>query len=153
MNKKTKLQFRVLISVGILLSIMYLLGQTMAVIDYDFTVSIELQEPVEELTEVGVAMNKGFGLGDTLIYIPLLVFGIIGLIKRKYWGFFTMTGAMAITAYWPIVCLSTLFFAKGAQGFNYKDYTSVSIILLLILFYGLWGLRYLYKNRKILVDE
>jgi hypothetical protein len=51
----------------------------MAVIDYDFTVSIDLQESVTEITEVGIALNKGFGLGDTIFYMPLFIAGIIGL--------------------------------------------------------------------------
>ncbi len=153
MNRNNKIKFWILIFVGILLSIIYILGQSMSLIDYNFTVSIGLQEPVEEVTEIGVALNKGFGLGDTLVYIPLLVLGLIGMIKRKFWGFLSMSGALAITVYWPIVGLSTVFFAKNAPEFNFTDYTSYSIILPLISFYGLWGLLYIYNNRKILIDE
>ncbi|MCP4124867.1 MAG: hypothetical protein GY751_24255 [Bacteroidetes bacterium] len=55
--------FWILIVFGVLLNILYVFGQTMAVIHYDFAVLIGLQESVEEITEVGVALNKGFGLG------------------------------------------------------------------------------------------
>ena len=123
----------------------------MAVIDYDFAVSIGLQEPVEEITEVGVAMNKGFGLGDTVVYIPLLILGVIGLLKKKIWGFLSMIDALAITVYWPIVALATIFYAKNAKGFNFTDYMSYSILLSLITLYGLFGLLFLYNNRKTLV--
>ena len=58
----------------------------MTIINYDFAVSIDLQEPVSEITEIGVALNKGFGFGDTVFYIPLFVIGIIGLVKRKVLG-------------------------------------------------------------------
>jgi hypothetical protein len=128
-----------------------MLGQTMAIIHYDFTVSIGLQEPVTDITQVGVALNKGFGLGDTVFYIPLLIFGIIGLLKKAIWGLFAMLGAMAITVYWPIVALSTLFYAKDAPGFHFTDYISYAIILSLITLYGLWGIWYLYFNRNKLV--
>jgi hypothetical protein len=74
--------FWFLIGLGVLLNIVYLLGQTMAIINYDFAVSIDLQEPANEITEIGVALNKGFGFGDTVFYIPLFVVGIIGLLKR-----------------------------------------------------------------------
>ena len=144
--------FWFLIGLGVLLNIVYILGQTMAVINYDFAVSIDLQEPVNEITEIGVALNKGFGFGDTIFYIPLFVIGIIGLLKRTTLGLFAMLGAMAITVYWPIVGLSTVIFAKGAPGWYFTDYTSYTILLSLIAFYGIWGFWFLYKNRSKLVE-
>jgi len=145
--------FWLLIGFGILLIIIYLLGQTMALINYDFAVSIDLQEPVNEITEIGVAMNKGFGFGDTVFYIPLFVIGVVGLLKRSALGLFAMLGTMAITVYWPIVSLSTLFFAKGAPGWYFTDYTSYSILLSLIVLYGIWGGWFLYRNRGVLVKK
>lgn len=150
---KKSFSFWFLISIGAILNIIYLLGQTMAVINYDFTVSVDLQEPVNEITEVGVALNKGFGLGDTIFYIPLFIIGIIGLLKRKTFGLYAMFGAMAITVYWPIVSLSTLYFAAGAPGFHFTDYASYSVILSLITAYGIWGLWYLFNNRDTLTFE
>ena len=145
--------FWVLVSIGIILNVIYLLGQTMAIINYDFAVSIELQEPANEITDVGVASNKGFGFGDTFFYMPLFVVGIIGLFKRSAWGLYAMIGAMAVTVYWPIVGLSTVFYAKGASGWYFTDYMSYSILLSLIAIYGIWGLWYLYKSRAKLVQE
>ena len=148
MENKRTIGFWILIGFGILLNIEYLLGQTMALINYDFAVSLGLQEPVSEITGVGVAMNRGFGLGDTVFYIPLFITGIVGLFRRTDWGGYAMLGALAITVYWPIVALSTLFFARGTSGFTFTDFTSYSVLLSLIAFYGLWGLGYLYKNRN-----
>jgi len=124
----------------------------MAIIDYEFTIITGLQEAASEITEVGVAFNKGFGFGDTVFYIPIFVIGIIGLIKRKIWGLYAMFGAMAVTVYWPIVCLSTVFYAKGAPGFNFTNYIEYSVILSLISIYGLWGLWFLFRNKDKLVS-
>lgn len=143
--------FWFLIGFGVLLNIFYVLGQSMAVINYEFAVSIGLQEPVNEITEIGVALNKGFGFGDTVFYIPLFIVGIIGLLKRTSLGLYAMFGAMAVTVYWPVVSLSTVIFAKGAPGWHFKDFTSYSILLSLIALYGIWGFLYLYKNRGNLV--
>ena len=145
--------FWILVSIGVILNLIYLLGQTMAIINYDFAVSIELQEPVTDITEVGVALNKGFGFGDTFFYMPLFVVGIIGLLKRSAWGLYAMFGAMAITIYWPLVGLSTVFYAKGAPGWHFTDYTSYSILLTSIAIYGIWGLWFLYTNRANLVQD
>ena len=145
--------FWFLIGFGMLLNIFYVLGQTMAVINYDFAVSIGLQEPVNEITEIGVALNKGFGFGDTVFYIPLFIVGIIGLLKRTPLGLYAMFGAMAVTVYWLVVSLSTVIFAKGASGWHFTDYTSYSILLSLISLYGIWGFLFLYKNRDNLVQK
>ncbi len=153
MTGKRTVGFWVLMVIGILLSAMLLLGQTMSFINYDFAVSIGLQESRDAVGEIGVAINKGFGVGDTIVYVPLLVIGIVGLWLKKKWGLFAMAGALGITAYWPMVCLFFLLFAKGSPGFNFTSFTSYTILLTAITIYGLWGFWYLYKNRKILVEE
>lgn len=153
MSNKRTIGFWVLIIVGILLLLMLILGQMMAFINYDFAVSIGLQESKDIIGEMGVAVNKGFGVGDTIIYIPLLVFGLIGLCFRKIWGVFAMASALAITAYWPMVSLFSLVYARGTPGFNFTNFVSYTIMLTSITLYGLWGLWYLYKNRKILANE
>lgn len=150
---KNKVNFRILMSGAILLTILCLIGQTMAVISYDVAVSLGLQESAGEITAIGVAFNRGFGVGDTLVYIPLLLLGIAGMLKRKFWGLLSMAGALAITAYWPIVALAALFFARNAPAFKFSNYTLYSVFLFPVFIYGLWGLFYLYNNRKALVDE
>lgn len=142
---KRKVGFWVLIYVGIILSIFYVIGQTSAVFNYDYTVSIGMQESEEEIGKSGVAFAKGFGFGDTVIYLPLMIAGIIGLIKSRKWGKYSMFGAMAITAYWPMVNL----YAAFMEGMNLSadKLLAYSILLPLITIYGLWGMWYLYKNR------
>ena len=153
MSKRKRIGFWIMMIVGILLLLMLILGQMMAFINYDFAVSIGLQESKDIIGEMGIAVNKGFGVGDTIIYIPLLVFGLMGLWFRKMWGVFAMVSALAITAYWPMVSIFLLLYARGTPGFNFTDFASYAIMLTLITLYGLWGLWYLYKNRKILVNE
>lgn len=140
------LGFCVLIIGGSLLAFMLILGQAMSLIHYDFVVSMGLQEPKEIVSEMGVAVNKGFALSDTVIYLPLLLAGLIGLCFKKTWGLLAMSGALAITAYWPIAALSILFFAKGSPGFCFSNYISYTILLITVSLYGIWGLWYLYKN-------
>ncbi|WP_406661733.1 hypothetical protein V7O66_04230 [Methanolobus sp. ZRKC3] len=152
MHKIKDTGFWILISIGILLTIFLLLGQTLSLIDYDLTVSLGLQESVEEVSEVGIAWAKGFAFGDTVFYLPLLVMGIIGLLKKRAWGLYSMFGALAITVYWPIVSLFAIFIGKDALNLDPGKYVSFSIVLPLIVIYGLWGMWYLYKNRNELVN-
>ena len=145
MNRKTG--FWILIAIGLLLSVLLLAGQTMALFNYDLTVSLGLQESVNEVGKVGVAYAKGFGFGDTLIYLPLLFAGIIGLLKNKQWGYLTMFGALAITAYWPMVCLYAVFVDRIAITLTPDKYISYSILLPLITIYGIWGMWYITKSK------
>ena len=153
MSNKREIGFWVLMIPGLLILFMLSVGQMISFIDYDFTVSLGLQESVNVIGEFGVASNKAFGVGDTLIYLPLLIFGLIGLWQKKRWGLFAMVGALAITAYWPIVNLFFLYFAKDLPGFNFTDFVSYTIILSLISVYGLWGMWYIYRNRITLSIE
>ena len=148
MNNKRTAGFWVIMIVGMLLLAVLVFGQAMSFINYDFAVSMGLQESREVIGGMGVAVNKGFGVGDTIIYLPLLLLGLIGLWSRTMWGVFAMAGALAITAYWPMVALFLLLFARGTPDFHFTSYTSYTLILTLFTLYGLWGLLYLYKNRK-----
>ena len=149
-NKRTA-GFWTLTIFGIFILFMLLAGQMISIIDYEFTVSLGLQESMNDIGEIGVAVNKAFGVGDTIIYTPLLIIGLVGLWQKKAWGVFTMASALGITAYWPIVNIFIILFAEGSPGFNYPNFTSIAIILLSITIYGIWGLWYLYKNQKLLV--
>ena len=153
MANKRPIGFWVLMILGVFILLMLLVGQMMSFINYEFTVSIGLQESVAVVGEMGVAVNKGFGVGDTIIYIPLLVIGLVGLWIGKKWGIYAMVGALGITAYWPMVIIFLLLFARGTPGFNFTNFTTYSILLTAFTLYGLWGLWYLYKNRKILAKE
>ena len=149
MNQARGLGFWVLIIGSILLLIMLIAGQMMAFINYDMAVSLGLQESQSTVGDRGVAMNKGFGVGDTIIYTPLMILGLWGLFARKRIGYYCMIGAMAITAYWPMVCLFILIFSKGGPGFNFTDFGAYTVLLTLITLFGLWGMYYLYDKVKL----
>lgn len=153
MVNKRPIGFWVLMILGVFILLMLLVGQMMSFINYDFTVSTGLQESVDVIGEMGVAVNKGFGVADTIIYIPLLATGLVGLWIRRKWGTYAMVGALGITAYWPMVMIFLLHFAKGTPGFSFTNFTSYSILLTAFTLYGLWGLWYLYKKRDVLVKE
>ena len=152
MGNKRSFSFWILIVVGIILSLMFLAGQTLSLFNHDLTVSLGLQESKEEIGKIGIAFAKGFAFADTAAYLPLLMIGIIGLLKRKTWGLFSMFGAMAISVYWPLVHLYAIWIDTKSIQLNPEKYVSYSIILPLISIYGLWGMWYLYKSQRNLVE-
>jgi hypothetical protein len=146
MNNKKGISFWVLILATIVLIIFLTAGQTLSLIDYDLAIDLGLQESEKEIGKVGIAFAKGFALGDTIFYIPILVLGILGLIKGKKWGALFMFGGLAISVYWPIVHLYAIYIETDAIVLNPDKYISFPIILTLITVYGLWGIIYLYNN-------
>ena len=149
-NNKKSVGFWILISVGLLLLLFLLVGQTFSLINYEAAVAYGLQESVQEVSEVGIAFAKGFAFADTLVYIPLLLLGIVGLLKRKKWGVYLMFASCAISVYWPLVHLYAIYIEKNAIVLDPEKYITFPITLSLIIIYGLWGMWYLYKNQKVL---
>ncbi|WP_297693817.1 hypothetical protein [uncultured Eudoraea sp.] len=146
MENKKGFGFWVLIIVSIVLVVFLIIGQTLSLIDYDLALSLGLQESEKEIGKVGIAFAKGFAFGDTIFYVPLLVFGILGLLKGKKWGTFLMLGALGISVYWPIVHLYAIYIDTEAITLDPEKYISFPIVLSLITIYGFWGSYYLYKN-------
>ena len=126
-------------------------GQTLALFNYDLTVSIGLQESVDEVTGLGVAWAKAFAIGDTIFYLPLLIAGIIGLILRKRWGFYTMFASLAVSVYWPIINLTVIYLGEDEMTLQPDKYVAFPVVLILIIIYGLWGMKYLYKHQESLI--
>ena len=145
--KNAKNGFWLLIGAGILLAILLLVGQSYSLIAYNSAVTLGLQESVEEVGNVGVAFAKGFAFGDTFFYLPFLIGGIIGLLKGKQWGNNLMLISLAITVYWPPVHLYAIYVDQEAFELGPDKYLSYSIILPIIVVYGLWGMWYLTRNQ------
>ena len=149
MNNKRGLGFWMLISVGVLLLLFLLIGQTFSLINYEDAVGLGLQESVEEISQVGIAFAKGFAFADTVAYIPVLLLGIIGLFKRKKWGVYMMFASCAISVYWPLVHLYAIYIGKDVITLEPEKYLSFPITLSFIIIYGVWGMWYLYKKQNL----
>ena len=148
MSSRNSIGFWTLEGLGLLLCGFLLVGQTGALIDYDLTVSLGLQEPAREITEIGVVFNKAFGAADTFVYLPLLLIGLVGFWLRRKWGVIALAAALGITAYWPIVSLYALYGAIGTPGFSFSNHTLYTAILVPVFVYGLWGLVYLLRGGR-----
>ena len=120
-----------------------LMGQTMALVDYDLAVQLGLQESVNEVGGYGIQVNRAFGAGDTIVYIPLITLSIIGLILRKRWSLLTSAAAMGISAYWATTIASMLFFLPGAPGYSLEPGPEYWIFMAAFIIFGVWGLFYL----------
>ena len=63
--------------------VLMLVGQTLGVFNYELAARMGLQEKPEEMTDFCVQVNRAFGAADTIVYLPLIVISMVGLILRK----------------------------------------------------------------------
>ena len=151
MNKFSKipLGIKIIITFHILNVVMWTFGQGYAVIDYDTVAEWGLQDPRELIDPVIVEVNRGIGLTDMIIMMPLFIAGIIGLWRMKFYGAVISWMVFGITIYWPVVFWSSQFF-YGQAGIKYKPTSAETIIVpAVIILIALWASWYLYKNREI----
>ncbi|MBT8209750.1 MAG: hypothetical protein KJP14_04415 [Eudoraea sp.] len=143
---KRNFGFWIIIIIGILLLILLILGQTLAVFNFDLAIALGLQETKREIGEVGIAFAKGFALADTLVYVPLLLIGLIGLLSKRKWGYLAMMISLGITVYWPVVHLYAIYIETEAINLDPEKYITFPITLTFLIIYGLFGMVYLYRN-------
>ena len=120
--------------------LLLLLGQTMAVFDYDLAVRLGLQESPGQVGAYGVQVNRAFGAGDTLVYIPLMLASLAGLWLRKRWAVITTAAVAGISAYWTATVLSMLAFLPGTPGYAYVPGLAIWLFVGGYLVFGAWCL-------------
>jgi len=98
--------------------LLMLVGQTMAVFNYDLAVRLGLQESPEDMTDFGVQVNRAFGAGDTVVYVPLMVASLVGLFLRKRWSLLTTAAFFGVSAYWSVTVTFLLAFLPGVAGYT-----------------------------------
>ncbi len=121
--------------------LLYLIyAQAIPAFNYELGVAMATQEPAERITQVGVAFWYGFALADLLVYIPLLTAGLIGHAGGYRRGRLLLIPGLAITLYWPVVCLAALVVARDAPGWQLSAEGPYWVVLPLIALWGAWGL-------------
>lgn len=129
--------------------VLWLFGQTGAVVSYDTAADWGFQESRAVLDPVIVEVNRGIGLTDTLVMLPLFVVAAVGLVRRQFYGAVASWLAFGMTLYWPTEFWCTKYF-YGRAGIM-SPFPGVSAIVLpgVLLLVAVWGSWYLAKNRRL----
>jgi hypothetical protein len=120
-----------------------LMGQTMAVFNYDLAAQLGLQESRSQVGEFGVQVNRAFGAGDTVVYVPLMLLSLLGLFLRKRWSLLTTAAVAGVSAYWSVTILSALLFLQGVPGYEYVPGLEIWFFVVAYAILGVLGLFYL----------
>ena len=120
-----------------------LAGQTLGVFNYELSARMGLQEDAEEMTEFGVQVNRAFGVGDTVVYLPLMVVSMVGLWRRKRWSLVTTAAVFGNSVYWTVTVAFILLFLPGAPGYSNVPGAEIWLFIGTYMVAGVLGLAYL----------
>ena len=137
------ISFWVIIVFLIVSMVLLLMGQTMAIFNYEFAVKLGLQEDFKEVSEFGVQINRAFGAGDTVVYIPLMAISLVGLFLRKHWSLVTTAAVMGISAYWATTVAFMLYFLPGVSNYNLEPGPAYWVFIGVYIIFGVLGVVYL----------
>jgi hypothetical protein len=131
--------------------LLMLVGQTMSVFDYELTVQLGLQESQEQVGSFGVQVNRAFGASDTIIYIPLLIGSLVGLIMKKQWALLITAAVAGISVYWSSTIIFIFLFSSGTFGYNYIPGLDIWLFVSTYTIFGIWSISYLIFRGNLLI--
>ena len=150
-HQATKIPFRIKLIIGFHLFSLVLrtIGQGGAVIAYDTVAKWGFQAPRESLDPIIVEVNRGIGLTDFVIQMPLFIFAAIGLWRRQFYGAVCSWLVLGIILYRPVIDWSKrYFFAQATVKHLPAGIISDGIIAFFFLF-AIWASWYIFKNRTL----
>jgi hypothetical protein len=123
--------------------ILMLAGQTLGVFSYELAARMGLQEKPEEMTDFGVQVNRAFGAADTVVYLPLILISLVGLILRKRWSLLVTAAFFGASAYWTVTVSFMLLFLPGVPGYSNVPGVEIWLFIGIYMVVGVVGLAYI----------
>ena len=148
-QKKLSLGIKLIIGFFILNLIMFLFGQGGAVVSYDYVAKLGLQEARETIDPVIVVINRGIGLADVLVGVPLFVLAIIGLWRLRFYGVVFSWMVLGISFYWTTVAWAKQSFYIQASVKCEPFNAGVHGVLAFVFVFSIWASWHLFKNRTL----
>ena len=95
---------KIIIGFFIFSAIVFTIGQGGAVIAYDNVANWGLQfDKSDSADPVVIVVNRGTGLADVIVGVPLFVVAAIGLSRLKFYGAVASWLGFGMNLYWPVV--------------------------------------------------
>ncbi len=129
--------------------LIWFFGQTLAIFAYDTVASWGLQGPRDQLDPAVVEVNRGIGLADSLVMLPLFIVAAIGLWRRRFYGAVASWLVFGMTLYWPVIfwCCQQFY---AAAGIAHHPTSAAAVILPGALWLiAAWGTWYLARQRAL----
>jgi hypothetical protein len=148
-QKKLTLGIKFIIGFHILNIIIWVVGQGGAAVAYDTVAQWGFQEARETIDPIILVINRGIGLADFIIGVPIFIFATIGLWQMRFYGQMTSFMVLGISFYWTMVAwIKQHFYIQAGvkcEPFAVGTHGMLGFVFL----FSLWASWYLYKNRKL----
>ena len=148
-QKKVPLGIKLIIGFFILNLLMFVIGQGGAVVSYDYVAKLGLQEARETIDPVIVVVNRGIGLADVLIGVPIFILAIIGLWRLRFFGALFSWMVLGISFYWTTVAWAKQSYYIQASLKCQPFDIGVHGVLAFVFIFSVWASWHLFKNRKL----
>ena len=148
-RKTVPFGFKLIIGFFILNLLIFVIGQGGAVVSYDYVAKLGLQEARETIDPVIVVVNRGIGLADVLIGVPLFILAIIGLWRLRFYGTVFSWMVLGISFYWTTVAWAKQSFYIQASVKCEPFNAGVHGVLAFVFVFSIWASWHLFKNRKL----
>jgi len=133
-------------------TVLMLIAQTPPIFDYDLAVRLGFQNGADKITEYGVQVIRAFCVADTLVFIPLTVLALIGLLLKKRWSLFATASLTGISIYWAVAYGFMVPFLNGMPGYHAVLAAPDWLIMGAYVVFGVWALLYLMFRGERLVE-
>ena len=140
---KRPVAYWVIVSFLALSTVLMLIAQTTPIFDYPLAVRLGFQNSADQISEFGVQVIRAFCVADTLVFIPLTVIALVGLLLRKRWSLFATASITGISVYWVVAYGFMVAFLNGMPGYHVVLGPADWIIMGAYVAFGGWGLLYL----------
>ncbi len=126
-------------------------GQLITLFDYDWGQSVGLLEPATPTLKY---INRSIAFAD-FVQIVLLILGIVGLFKRKFYGIMAAVGESVILVYITLLHGYQFWTVDPSYGLDFSTGFKIfaTVILSLFAIAGLYSAYLLMANRAKLVDD
>ena len=142
-REKRPVAYWVIVSFLALSTVLMLIAQTTPIFDYPLAVRLGFQNGADKISEYGVQVIRAFCVADTLVFIPLTLIALIGLLLRKRWSLFATAAVTGISVYWVVAYGFMVAFLNGMPGYHVVLGPADWIIMGAYVLFGIWGLLYL----------
>ncbi len=147
-TRRLPVGLKVIVGFHLLSAVAWAIGQGGAVVSYDAVARWGFQDPRGSLPPAVVEVNRGIGLADTVVQIPLFLMAAAGLWRRRFYGAVASWLVLGITVYWPVVAWGTeYFFQQGGIKHPSVDAAFIGVPGVILLF-AMWASWYLFQKRS-----
>lgn len=142
-NAKRPVAYWVMVGFLALSTVLMLVAQSTPIFDYELAVRLGFQNGADKISEFGVQVIRAFCVADTLVFIPLTLIALLGLLLRKRWALYATAATTGISVYWVVAYGFMVSFLGGQPGYHAALAAPDWVIMGAYALFGIWALLYL----------